>query len=116
MQRTLTAKWLLVAALAIVFGWFGIDKFLSPFLWIQWIPPWFEGLLTLTRDQWLSVIGAIEIVFAALLLIPVRRIQLVAASLIALQLVGVLTQTGWNDIGVRDLGLLLSSVALLFLL
>lgn len=116
MQRSALAQWLLIAALVIVFGWFGIDKFLSPGLWIGWIPAWMEGLMGLPRETWLKIIGTSEMLFAVLLLIPQRRIRQAAALLIALHLIAVISQTGWNDIGVRDIGLLLSSLSLLALL
>jgi len=116
MGRNDIARGLLIAALAFVFGAFGIWKFASPILWIGWIPLWMEGLLGLTRDTWLQVIGAIEIILAVLLLIPHRRLRQIAAILMALHLVAVLTQTGWNDITVRDTALLLSTFALLLLL
>lgn len=116
MQRQSTAKFLLLAALAFVFGYFGIDKFVSPEIWIGWIPLWMDGLLGMSLDTWLSMIGALEVLFALLLVIPIRLVQRTGAVLIALHLLGILTQVGWNDIAVRDIGLLLADLALLFLL
>lgn len=116
MQRTFASKLLLIIALAFVFGYFGIDKFVHPEFWLSWIPLWMEGLMGLSRDAWLTVIGLSEVVMAILLIIPVRKVQKIGAILIALHLVGILTQVGWNDIGVRDLGLLLADLALIFLL
>ena len=110
------ARYALIAALVLVFGFFGIDKFLNPLLWIGWIPTWMEGLLGFTRETWLQIIAALEILLAAWLLIPIRRARQIAVVLMALHLVAVLTQTGWNDVGARDTGLLLASVALFLLL
>lgn len=116
MQRLDTARCFLIAGLVLVFGLFGIDKFLSPALWIGWVPPWMEGLLGFPRDAWLRAIGVAEILVAVLLLIPVRRVRQAGALLVSLELLSILTQTGWNDVGIRDAGLLLAAVALLFLL
>lgn len=116
MQSRSAARWLLTAALVLVFGSFGIMKFTSPLLWIGWIPLWMEGFLTFTRETWLQIFGVLEILLALLLLTPQRTIQRIITALMALHLLAVLTQTSWNDIGIRDLGLLLSSIALLFLL
>ena len=116
MQRNLIAQFLLTAALVLVFGYFGIDKFVHPELWLGWIPLWMDNVLGLPREMWLKVIGASEAFFALLLLIPLRRVRMTGAILIALHLVAILTQVGWNDIAVRDLGLLLASLSLLFLL
>ena len=116
MQSQSLSKFILIAALVIVFGWFGIDKLVEPYLWIQWIPPWMDGLGGVRSNVWLTIIGVVEILFALLLLIPKRRVQQVAVVLMIGHLIGVLTQTGWSDIGVRDFGLLLSGAALLLLL
>lgn len=116
MQRTSVSKWLLIAALSFVFGYFGIDKFVHPEFWLGWIPLWMEGLMGLSRNAWLVVIGLSEALMAVLLIIPVRKVQKIGAILIALHLVAILTQVGWNDIGIRDLGLLLADLALIFLL
>lgn len=116
MQSQNAAKWTLIIGLAFVFGYFGIDKFINPDIWIGWMPTWLEGLLGFTRQQWLSITGATEIFFALLLLIPHRRIQQAGSILVALHLVAIFTQTGWNDIAIRDIGLLMSSVALFLML
>lgn len=116
MQRQSIAKWLLIAALAFVFGYFGVDKWVHPEFWIGWIPGSFEGLMGLSREAWLVAIGGTEVLFALLLLIPFRNVQRAGAILVALHLIAILTQVGWNDIGIRDIGLLLSSLALFFLL
>ena len=111
------ARILLLCALAYVFLFFGIDKFLRPFPWMQWIPPEFEGLLGLSRPQWLSIFGVVEIFLGLLVLVPRRSLRRIGVGLIAAHLLAVLTQTGLlNDIGVRDTGLLLLSIGLFFLL
>ncbi len=109
------ARLTLIAALAGVFFFFGIDKFLRPLLWIGWIPAWLDGFF-LQKSAWLQVIGASEIALALALLIPKRQIRTVACFLMIVQLIGVLSQVGFNDVFVRDAGLLLSAVALWFLL
>ena len=116
MQRQSLPFWILTAGLVFVFGFFGVDKFVHPEVWIGWIPLWMEGLLGLTRDTWLSIIGFTEAFFAVLLLVPVRLVRKIGAALIAIHLIGILTQVGWNDIGIRDIGLLSASAALLCLL
>ncbi len=112
----ITARWILIAGLAFVFLYFGINKFTDPLLWIGWIPKWMDGLLGMDINLWLKILGALEILLGVGLLIPVRNIQKIVTVIIALHLIGVLSQVGWNDIGVRDLGLLSMTAALWFLL
>lgn len=116
MHSTTTARWILIASLAFVFGYFGIDKFIHPDLWVGWMPTRIEGFLGMTSYRWLSVFGVIEIASAIGLLIPIRRLQQFAALGMIIQLIGILTQTGWNEIAVRDINILLSAIALLALL
>lgn len=115
MKRSL-ALWMLIAAFVLVFGYFGIDKFLNPLLWTGFLPVWMNGLLNQPLNVWIKVIGAMEIGLAVLLLIPHWRVRQVAGILIALHLVSVLAQVGWNDIGARDLALLLASIAMVCLI
>lgn len=116
MQRKAFANALLTAGLAFVFLYFGIDKFVHPQFWIDWMPMWMEGLMGLSRNGWMVITGAAEILIAMMLLIPIRNIRQTGAFLCALHLVAVLTQTGWNEIAVRDIGLLFMSLGLFALL
>lgn len=116
MQRTNIAKWLLILGLVFVFGDFGFDKFIHPDIWIGWLPNWMDNLGGLPKDAWLKLIGSAELLFAVLLLIPVKRVQQTGVILIILHLLGVLTQVGWNDTAVRDISIMISAIAVLALL
>lgn len=108
--------WLLLAAFILVFGYFGIDKFVHPLLWTGYLPLWMHGLLGMDKNIWIKIVGASEIGMALLLLIPHIYARLAGTILVILHLAAVLVQVGWNDIGVRDIGLMLAAGALLVLL
>lgn len=116
MQRTQSAKWVLVAGLVFVFGYFGIDKFLNPLVWIVWMPTWMDGLMGMPKDTWLQIMGVLEMVMAVLVLLPMRRVQQLGVMLMAVHMLGILSQVGWNDIAIRDIGLLATMGALFLLL
>lgn len=116
MQSISAARFLLICGLAFVFLYFGIDKLVHPVVWIGWMPPWMEGLGGFTSVEWLKAVAVGEIVIGVLMLIPFRALQKVGAFLAALHLIAVLTQTGWNDIAVRDIGLLFMAMSLLLLI
>lgn len=116
MQRSVIARNILIIGLAFVFASFGIDKFIHPEIWIGWMPTWMDGLLGMPRETWLTAVGAFETLLAVLLLVPVRAVRQTGAILCVLHLAGILTQTGWNDIAVRDIGLLLMSLGLFALI
>ena len=116
MQKHSVATGILMSAMIIVFGVFGIDKFLHPLSWISWMPLWMDGLLGIDKSQWLMVTGVIELILASAVLFPSILIRRIAAWGMVLHLGFILTQTGMNDLFVRDLGLMLSAVALAVLL
>lgn len=96
--------------LALVFGWFGIDKFLHVSAWYGWIPAW---LTFVPLDAFLYVLGALEVIAALLLLIGiyVRIASLACAAL----LIAVVLNFGINEITVRDIGLIGMALALAML-
>ena len=116
MDRKRLPEFVLVAGLVLVFGWFGIDKFLNPLLWIGFMPSSMDGLFGIPITTWLIIVGIGEIVLAVLVILPNHKVRKVGAALMALHLIAIIFQVGWNDIGVRDIGLLASSVALLLLI
>lgn len=115
MNSTGIARTALIIALGGVFLFFGIDKFIHPILWIGWIPPWLDGFI-FAKSTWLMIIGGTEAALGAALILSPRAIRRVICLLIILHLLMILSQVGINDVGVRDAGLLLSAVALWFLL
>lgn len=80
------------------------------------MPTWLDGKFSLTLSQWMQVTAVAEIIIAAALLFPMLIVQRIAAFFAAAHLTAVLTQTGWNDIAVRDIGLLMMATALWYLL
>lgn len=116
MDRKQLAKYVLIASLIFVFAWFGIDKLRDPLFWSTYLPVWMDGLFGIPSDTWIIGIGFFELLLAALLLIPLRRVRQVAAALIVLHLIGIVWQVGFDDVGIRDIGLLMSAIALFVLL
>ncbi len=110
------ARWMLILGLAFVFAYFGVEKFINPDVWIGWMPDWLDNVAGLSLKQWMDVTAIAEIIIAAALLFPYRLIQRIAAFLAALHLTAILTQVGWNEIAVRDIGLLMMASSLWYLL
>lgn len=116
MDKRRAALVLLTAGNVIVFVLFGAEKLYRPQNWIDWMPEWINGLAGLPVARWLTVIGITEILMALFLLLPVRRLRQLGALLISLHLFGIILEIGWNEIAIRDIGLLTGSLALLMLL
>lgn len=116
MERVQASRGILMTAMIVVFGIFGIDKFIRPLVWLGWIPEWTENMSGIPREIWLRVAGGIELLLAAALLFPHRLVRRIAAWGMVVHLTMILTQTGFNDLFIRDVGLLLSAIALAILL
>lgn len=112
MQRINIATWILSIGLAAVFGFFGFDKFAEPLLWLGWMPLWMDDLLDMPVDSWLMVVGAIEVIVAILVLVPVWNVRRAGAVLMTLQLLAILPIAGFNDIGLRDFAMMMNAITL----
>ncbi len=112
MQRTILAPWLLTAGLAAVFAYFGIDAFWHPVAWMGWIPAWMDGLFTLDAGLWLQIIGAFELLCAALIVVPIIPLRKTGCLLMAAFLLLLMPFTGLNDLSIRDFGLMMGALSL----
>lgn len=99
--------------IAVVFLWFGIDKFFNVANWIGWIPNWMSVLIPISLDSFMYTQGVIETIAGLLMLVGY---QTRLASLISvLTLFGVeisLVGTGQTELMLRDAGLLAASLSL----
>jgi uncharacterized membrane protein YphA (DoxX/SURF4 family) len=92
---------------------FGLDKFFNVMVrWPEYLAPWINGIVPGTAQQFMYVVGVIEIVAGiAVLLKPRYGAYLVAAWLGGI-IVNLLTYSGYYDIALRDFGLLLGALTL----
>ena len=84
-----------------VFLLFGIDKFFHPVFWAGYIPQWFT---LVSAGTLLVVLGIVEAILGAMVLVGFGT--RFAASISALMLLGIIISLGYNEIMVRDAGLL----------
>lgn len=103
-------------SLAIVFLWFGINKFVHPDYWINtWLPSWFMNFLTKFNLEALSFIyllGVFEIAVGLSFLLNIF-IKLFAFFAILFLLLIIITNN-LNEMLVRDIGILGGVFALFF--
>lgn len=103
-------------SLAIVFFWFGIDKFFHPDYWVNaWIPQTVVLLVESFRLRPVDVIyisGVFEILVATSL---VTNIFVPTFSLLAiLFLAGIMFFLGFSEVLMRDVGLMGAFLSLIF--
>lgn len=92
---------------------FGLDKFFNLLVdWPMYLTPDVTGALAITDQQFMYVVGVIEIIAGiAVLVIPRYGAPLVAVWLAGI-IVNLLVLGGFYDVALRDFGLLVAALAL----
>ena len=105
---------LLRVGIGVVFTVFGFDKLIYPFRWVGWIPnvvrQKVEASHLLTLFGFLKIQGVVEGLLGLFLLFGFRT--RLSAIFCAAILAGIVYFLKWDEIGIRDTGLLFSSLAL----
>jgi uncharacterized membrane protein YphA (DoxX/SURF4 family) len=92
---------------------FGLDKFANLMTdWPGYLAPWVDKLIPGTAQQFMYVVGVIEIVAGILVALRPR----IGALVVALWLAGIITNLlilgNYYDVALRDFGLLIGALAL----
>jgi len=93
-------------ALALVFLWFGFTQVFTDML-IGYVPTWVPFAASTVG----VISGVFELIFGGLLLIGL--FTRTSAALLGLYLIGIIFSLGYNDVAVRDVGLLLVLIAVI---
>lgn len=96
-----------------VFLWFGIDKFFNPLIWSKWVPEWFSVLLPIDLFTFVYILGVVETIIGLLVLIGFYTKT--ATALAGVLLMAIMPSLGFNDIMIRDAGLLFMAIGLMLL-
>ncbi|XVU28478.1 hypothetical protein ACQPZJ_15945 [Actinoplanes sp. CA-054009] len=92
---------------------FGLDKFVNLLTdWPGYLAPWADDILPGTAQQFMYVVGAIEIVAGLLVAVRPRIGSLVVAAWLAGIIVNLLILGSYYDVALRDFGLLVGALAL----
>jgi hypothetical protein len=94
---------------------FGVDKFFNYMVdWPHYLAPWIDRLIPGTAQEFMYVVGAIEIAAGLVVLISPRWGSLLVAVWLAAIIVNLLTAEPpeYYDIALRDFGLFLAALSL----
>lgn len=94
-----------------VFLWFGTDKFIHPDIWVNYIPQWFP--MPVSTAIFIFLLGIAESIMGAAVL--AGFFTRAAATTAALMLIPIIISLGYNEIGIRDFGLFMLAVGIVFL-
>ena len=92
---------------------FGLDKFWNQMVyWPKYLAPWIDDILPGNAQDFMHVVGVVEIVAGLAVLIRPRYGAYLVAGWLAGIVVNLVTSPGWYDIALRDFGLMLGALTL----
>ena len=92
---------------------FGLDKFFNVMVdWPVYLAPWINDIAPGTAQEFMYLVGAIEIVAGVLVAIKPRYGAYIVAGWLAVIILNLLTHSGFYDIALRDFGLMLGALTL----
>ncbi|HLM51518.1 MAG TPA: DoxX family membrane protein [Solirubrobacteraceae bacterium] len=92
---------------------FGLDKFFNVMVdWPRYLAPWINDIAPGSGQQFMYVVGAIEILAGVLVALKPRYGAYVVAAWLGGIALNLLTFSGFYDIALRDFGLMLGALAL----
>ena len=91
----------------------GVDKFFNLMVeWPRYLAPWVNDLMPGSGQDFMYVVGAIEILAGIVVLLSPKWGSLLVAAWLAGIIVNLLIAADFYDIALRDFGLLLGALAL----
>ncbi len=97
-------------AISLVFLWFGLTQIFNPQMIAAYAPVWAENFPLGGTIGFVQMNGIFETIFGTLLILGL--FTRVSAFLLAIHLLGIISQLGYNDIAVRDVGLMLVTIGI----
>jgi|SRR3989338_241255 len=94
---------------SVVFIWFGYQQLINASSWTVLVPSWITSLSGINAVNFIYFNGVFEVVFGISLLLGL--FTRIVGFLLALHMLHITYLVGYNDVGVRDFGLSLSTIA-----
>ena len=92
---------------------FGLDKFFNVMVdWTQYLAPWINDIVPGSGQDFMYVVGAIEILAGVIVALKPRYGAYVVAAWLGGIILNLLTLSGYYDVALRDFGLLLGALTL----
>jgi hypothetical protein len=92
---------------------FGLDKFFNVMVhWPNYLAPWVNDIMPGTGQEFMYVVGAIEILAGLIVLAKPRIGAYVVAAWLGGIIINLLTYSDFYDIALRDFGLMLGALTL----
>ena len=98
-------------SMSLVILWFGVQQVIDASSWLAYLPAWTTSL-PISQLTIVYLNGTFEIIFGTFLLLGFYT--RIVALVLALHLFDIAYTVGYDAIGIRDLGLALSTLAVFF--
>jgi uncharacterized membrane protein YphA (DoxX/SURF4 family) len=90
---------------------FGVDKFVGAMVdWPTYLAPWIDDIAPGSAQDFMYMVGVVEIVAGVLVAIAPRWGAYVVAGWLAGIIVNLLTHSGYYDVALRDFGLMVGAI------
>ena len=99
-------------SLSLVFLWFSFNQLFLPNNFIDLIPSWIVSLSGISPAMFVILNGILEFIFGAFLLLGIN-IRL-SSLILGLHLIGIAFSLGYGATMMRDLGLALATISIIF--
>ena len=107
------AFWLLRIGFTVAPIAFGLDKFFNVLVdWPVYLAPWVDDILPGSAQDFMYVVGVVEIAAGLLVAFVPRYGAYVVAAWLAGIILTLLTYSGYYDIALRDFGLMIGAICL----
>lgn len=113
MERQEFGLHLLRLGLAGVFLWFGFSQLMDSIHWVSIVPDWAVSFLHLPPAMIVMANGVFEVIMATLL--AMGFFVRITSFILGLHLLVIAFDFGFTATGIRDLGLVIASLALSFI-
>jgi uncharacterized membrane protein YphA (DoxX/SURF4 family) len=91
----------------------GLDKFFNVLVqWPTYLAPWIDDIVPGSGQDFMYVVGAIEILAGVIVALKPRYGAYVVAAWLGAIIINLLTYSGYYDIALRDFGLMLGALSL----
>jgi uncharacterized membrane protein YphA (DoxX/SURF4 family) len=91
----------------------GLDKFFNVLVqWPTYLAPWINDIVPGSGQDFMYVVGAIEILAGVIVALKPRYGAYVVAAWLGAIIINLLTYSGFYDIALRDVGLMLGALSL----
>jgi uncharacterized membrane protein YphA (DoxX/SURF4 family) len=112
-DNTKLANQILRIGLGLTIIWFGLTQLMNPQDWIGFLPEWAFTQTIISTIGLVYINGIFETVTALMLIF--NQHTKIASILLSIHMIFIIFHLGYNDLAVRDFGILVGLFALIFI-